>query len=333
MINYEWRTKASQQLGVELINWQQLGGGDFAQSWRATVKSCNTGVSAAVGGTQVSPAITADSGHVDSSELIGSSGLIAQDREAFLQVGHPVFIKTHASPPPRHFTTEAVGLGWMRDTGTLSIPAVLAVSDELHFLALQWIDEGHRTAASEISFGRQLAGLHTARCTSFGRLDQRCTGSLGIPNEPGSTWAGFYANQRLLPLARIAAQRNSLSATCIRNIERVAARLDEFGANDESPSLLHGDLWAGNRLMDNGANNWLIDPACHGGHREFDLAMMRLFGGYDEACFAAYAEAYPLAAGWQDRIQLHQLAPLIVHAIKFGHAYVGPTEEALSRYL
>ena len=95
---------------------------------------------------------------------------------------------------------------------------------------------------------------------------------------------------------------------------------------------MHGDLWAGNRLVDERGDSWLIDPAAHGGHREFDLAMMRLFGGFGDACFAAYAELHPLAAGWEDRVALHQIAPLVVHAIKFGGHYVGAAESAIARY-
>ncbi len=76
--------------------------------------------------------------------------------------------------------------------------------------------------------------------------------------------------------------------------------------------------------------NWLIDPATHGGHREFDLAMMRLFGGFGSDCFAAYEEVAPLADGWVDRVPLHQLAPLVVHSIKFGGPYVGATQQAVA---
>ena len=96
---------------------------------------------------------------------------------------------------------------------------------------------------------------------------------------------------------------------------------------------MHGDLWAGNRVIDQDGVSWLIDPAAHGNHREFDLAMMRLFGGYQQNCFAAYNEQFPLDDGWEDRIPLFQLAPLIVHAIKFGAHYASATDDAVSRYV
>jgi fructosamine-3-kinase len=113
----------------------------------------------------------------------------------------------------------------------------------------------------------------------------------------------------------------------------VADRLDAIFPTTEPPSRLHGDLWAGNRLVDGDGRSWLIDPAAHGGHREHDLAMMRLFGGFGPEVFEAYADAFPLEPGWEDRVALHQLAPLAVHAIKFGGGYVAATQAALRQYL
>jgi fructosamine-3-kinase len=140
----------------------------------------------------------------------------------------------------------------------------------------------------------------------------------------------FYATQRLLPLARLAGDAAALPPSTIRRLEAGADRLAELGGDAEPPSRLHGDLWAGNRLIDAGGRSWLIDPAAHGGHREFDLAMMRLFGGFGPDCFAAYAQEYPLNDGWEARVPLHQLAPLVVHAIKFGGGYVGGVDQALT---
>jgi fructosamine-3-kinase len=134
----------------------------------------------------------------------------------------------------------------------------------------------------------------------------------------------------LLPLARLAS--GVLSAATLAGLEAVASGLDRFGAADEPPARLHGDLWAGNRIVDRSGASWLIDPAAHGGHREFDLAMMRLFGGFGEECFAAYDEMHPLAAGWRERVALHQIAPLVVHAVKFGGGYVSAATQAIRTY-
>jgi fructosamine-3-kinase len=177
-----------------------------------------------------------------------------------------------------------------------------------------------------------VAQLHQAGAPCFGREDRRTTGSRGLPNEPCATWAEFYAANRLLPLARLARDAHALPSDAIAGLERLAGKLERFDAAGEPPSRLHGDLWAGNRLVDSEGRSWLIDPAAHGGHREFDLAMLRLFGGFGAECFAAYAEVHPLAPGWEDRVPLHQIAPLVVHTIKFGGHYVDAAADAIDRY-
>jgi fructosamine-3-kinase len=250
-----------------------------------------------------------------------------------LDDGRRAFAKTHPAAPPNFFTTEAVGLEWLRAPDVISVPAVLAVSDEPpNRLVLEWIDEGGRaTEQTEAVLGTALAALHAAGAPAFGREDRRTTGSRGLPNEPCATWPEFYRENRLLPLARLARDENALPTRAITQLEHVAGRLEGFDAA-EPPARLHGDLWAGNRLVDVRQRSWLIDPAAHGGHREFDLAMMRLFGGFSARCFSAYEEVSPLAPGWQDRVALHQIAPLVVHAIKFGGGYVAAAREAIAAY-
>lgn len=257
-------------------------------------------------------------------------GDVARSWRVDLADGRRVFAKSHPTAPPGFFTTEASGLRWLAEPDAVPVPAVLAVRDaQPNVLVLQWIEEGRGGAsgAGEARFGRALAALHRAGAPTFGREDRRTTGSRALPNEPCATWAEFYGTQRLLPLARLAA--GVLPPATIAALERLAGELDRFGAADEPPARLHGDLWAGNRLIDPSGDSWLIDPAAHGGHREFDLAMMRLFGGFGDECFAAYHDAHPLADGWLDRVALHQIAPLVVHAIKFGGGYVPAAERAI----
>jgi fructosamine-3-kinase len=244
-----------------------------------------------------------------------------------------VFAKTHASPPSGFFTTEATGLSWLRAAEAVRVPTVLAVSDDAPcHLVLEWIDVGAPRTSTERDLGACLARLHRAGAPAFGREDRRSTGSRGLPNEPCETWPEFYATNRLFPLARLAREARALGPSTIADLERLADRLEQFGTG-EPPARLHGDLWGGNRLVDAEGRSWLIDPAAHGGHREFDLAMMRLFGGFGSECFAAYAEAYPLEAGWESRVALHQIAPLVVHAIKFGGGYVGSATAAIAEYM
>ena len=261
-----------------------------------------------------------------------SGGDMADAYRVDLEDGRTVFAKTHRDPPPGFFSTEAAGLRWLDEPGVINVARVIGVADSApSCLVLEWIDEGRQPdREGEADFGRSLAALHQSGAESFGRSDGRTTGSLALPNDPCDTWAEFYAERRLRPLAQIAAERHALSNSTIANLLDVAERLDDFPGSDEPPARLHGDLWAGNRIIDAHGASWLIDPACHGGHREFDLAMMQLFGGFGDDCYRSYDEAYPLTPGWQARVPLHQLAPLVVHAIKFGGHYPGAVDRALA---
>jgi fructosamine-3-kinase len=265
-----------------------------------------------------------------SSRLGG--GDVAEASRVELVDGRTVFAKTHREPPPGFFLTEAAGLEWLAATGTVRVPTVLGVGDSPAFLVLEWIDEGTSRPGTEAELGRQLAAMHRAGAPCFGREDGRPTGSRSLPNDPAATWAEFYADRRLRPLARMAEATRALAPATIERLRGVADRLPELGGPPEPPARLHGDLWAGNRLVGRDGGSWLIDPAAHGGHREFDLAMMRLFGGFGAAVFDAYHEVHPLADGWSDRVALHQLAPLVVHAIKFGGGYVAAATAAVERY-
>jgi fructosamine-3-kinase len=274
--------------------------------------------------------------HVVSAAVV-RGGDVAQAYRLALDDGGTVFAKTHPAPPAGFFTTEATGLRWLAEPGVVRIPEVLAVSDGddggPSFLVLGWIELGHPRASTEAELGRALAALHQATPATFGREDRRTTGSRGLPNEPCESWAEFYATQRMAPLARLARDGSALPDAAVAGLERLDTdRLAAVGGPPESPARLHGDLWAGNRVVDVDGHSWLIDPAAHGGHREFDLAMMRLFGGFGADSFAAYEEAHPLADGWPERVALHQIAPLVVHAIKFGGGYVRSSVDAIARY-
>jgi len=285
---------------------------------------------------QLAAAITAATG----DRVVAMVTVHGGDTSAAFQVdlgsGGRLFAKTHASPPTNFFTTEATGLAWLRSSGEMAVPEVVAVSDgndgEPAFLALEWVEPGRRDGADDATFGAALARLHAFGAPCFGREDRRTTGSLALPNDPASSWPEFYSSRRLLPLARIARERRALPTSTIADLETLAGRLDRFDTS-EPPARLHGDLWAGNRIVDVGGTSWLIDPAAHGGHREFDLAMMSLFGGFGAEAFDAYSLETPLVDGWRERTRLHQIAPLVVHAIKFGGGYVDAAAAAVRQYV
>jgi len=199
--------------------------------------------------------------------------------------GRIVFAKTHRKPRLGFFTTEATGLRWLREPAVLPVPEVLAASDgdvgSPPRLVLEWIEQADRVSpAGDVEFGWALARLHRAGSPSFGREDRRTTRSLALPNEPCETWIEFYGERRLQVLLSVARERGALPEPTLAKLRHRIERLGAIGGPVEPPARLHGDLWAGNRLVDCTGRSWLIDPACHGGHREHDLAMMRLFGGF-----------------------------------------------------
>ena len=204
-------------------------------------------------------------------------------------------------------------------------PAVLAVDDA--FLALEWIDGGRLDAAGEEALGRELAELHRAGAPAFGAPPPGAPfaglrlGAVELAPATGDHWAAFYAEHRLAPLLRMAADRGALPGGGVAAVQRVIERADELAGPPEPPARLHGDLWQGNVMA--GADGFarLIDPAAYGGSREIDFAMLRFFGTPAPRMLAAYEEAYPLAPGHEARVAFHQLLPRLVHAILFGGSY------------
>ena len=253
-------------------------------------------------------------------------GCINEGWRVELEDGTALFVKTRAQVAPGEYAAEADGLRWLADPGAVRVPAVHAVADDM--LALEWIDEGSMDAAGAEAFGRGLAGLHMAGADAFGWHAPIRFGRLEISNEPMADWPSFYAERRLRPLARQAFDEGSLSRSGLDAVEAVSERIDDLAGPAEPPARLHGDLWGGNVLAGADGRAVLIDPAAHGGHREVDLAMLRLFGSPGARVFDAYHEAAPLADGHEARVPLWQLFPLLVHAVLFGGSYGSSAERA-----
>ena len=251
---------------------------------------------------------------------------------ATLADGSRVFVKASADPAAAgSFAAEAAGLRWLAEARALAVPDVLVTGPA--FLVLRWIDAGPPTPAADEALGRGLAALHASGAPSFGGpADRLRIGPLTLPNEAASDWPAFYAARRLEPLARLAHDRGALPPEASRLLDRLLARLPDLAGPNEPPARVHGDLWSGNVLVDRSEQPWLIDPAAHGGHRELDLAMLRLFGGPSARCFAAYEEQTPLAPGAPDRVALWQLAPLLLHAALFGPSWGARATSVLRRY-
>jgi fructosamine-3-kinase len=270
--------------------------------------------------------------------VIGSrplgGGDINDAYEVELGDGRRLFVKTNERAPRAMFPAEARGLAWLAEARALRIPEVVAASaeegDGPPFLALELVRAGRPARDFDERLGRGLAALHRFGAPGFGLDHDNFVGRLPQSNAavPGG-WAAFYRARRLEPQLRRAVEGGRAPARMRRGFDRLFAALPELCGPAEPPARLHGDLWGGNLLCDDAGAPCLIDPAVYGGHREIDLAMMRLFGGFGERVFAAYDEAFPLADGHEDRVVLYQLFPLMVHLNLFGGGYGSSVEAAL----
>jgi fructosamine-3-kinase len=239
------------------------------------------------------------------------------------------FTKSRPGAPAGFFAVEAAGLAWLRGAGGPVVPDVVEVGRE-HIVLARVTEVGPTVRAAE-QLGRGLARMHRAGAPHHGAPPAGWSAdgfiaTLPLPHQVedhGLGWAEFYAAHRVMPFLRLARDHGAVDAHGAAAVERVCARLTTgvVPVPTAEPARLHGDLWAGNVLWS--ANGpVLVDPAAHGGHRETDLAMLALFGlPHLDRVLSAYDEAWPLDDGWRDRVVLHQLHPLLVHAALFGGGY------------
>lgn len=228
------------------------------------------------------------------------------------------------------FSAEYDGLRLLAGAGGLEVPEPLLSggTGSLGFLVTRFLPRAAPLGDFWEIFAEGLAAQHRRRAPHFGLDDDNFIGLLAQENTPAASWPEFYARRRLAPLVRRCRDEGRFSPGEVRAAERLFDRLDGIFPN-EPPALLHGDLWGGNYLSGPGGRPWIFDPAVYYGSREMDLAMARLFGGFDRKFFWHYEACYPLEPGWQERIPLCQLYPLLVHAVLFGGGYVRQAADVL----
>lgn len=255
-----------------------------------------------------------------------------------LDDGTRAFRKTLANAPEGFFAFEAAGLQMLGKLGA-RVPEVYEVTEEHLVIELVEAKGASKVDSPEYVFGQELAQLHlagrqaAAPGQTFGSLDglsQWFLGGAKIDLRPTTTLYESLVTNRIVPLTHQAVNAGALDASALELVEQISER--HLGPV-EPPTVVHGDLWAGNRMIDASGASWLIDPSCHWGHREQDIAMMQLFGGFGPAVLDGYEETFPLADGWRERVPVFQLVPLLVHVLLFGGGYADATMHALKQTL
>ena len=274
-----------------------------------------------------------------------SGGCIADAAIAIFEDGSKVFIKSAgklAHAAPEMFQREAEGLLALAVAGALRVPEVLAISEEA--LVLELIRQAPKKRGFAEAFGQGLAKLHDYRAKTCGFPQDNFIGSTRQLNAPlhsswdkagkddGSTWPEFFIERRLRFQARLAAS-SGYGHEFEQLLDRAELRIVELLSSAiEVSSILHGDLWGGNYIVDDRGEACLIDPAVYYGHREADLAMTRLFGGFEPSFYEAYVEASPLAPGHEDRLPIYQLYHVLNHLNLFGGGYFEQARRIMLRY-
>ena len=268
-----------------------------------------------------------------SSVSVLSGGDINQARRLETTAG-PVFLKMNTAPQaPEMFATEAKGLEVLARNEFLRIPRVLGVgkSKPYAFLLLEFIASATPMQGFWQNFGQGLAGLHTIRQDQYGLAYDNFIGTLPQKNRAHHSWITFYREERLRPQLRMARDAGRMTAPDSARFEKLFDRLPLL-LPEEAPSLIHGDLWSGNYMIDEQGLPVLIDPAVSFSNREADLAMTRLFGGFAPAFYEAYDATFPLTNGWETRMELYQLYYLMVHVNLFGGSYVDSVRRILDAF-
>jgi protein-ribulosamine 3-kinase len=240
---------------------------------------------------------------------------------------------------PGMFEKEASGLTALQELttfeklSTLAVPAVIkhGITDRQQYLLLEWIEPGKPKSNFWENFGTALAAMHQQPQPYFGWTEDNYIGSLSQCNDKHHSWYSFYAVCRIMPLVKSLHDAGAFTQRDVAQAESFCKKTDQLFP-EEPPALLHGDLWSGNFMTTSHGDAAIYDPAVYYGHREMDIGMTKLFGGFDEQFYHAYNEVYPLEKGWLQRLPLTQLYPLLVHAVLFGGHYVSKAREIIKQF-
>lgn len=250
--------------------------------------------------------------------------------------GGTYFLKWGRGAVADTLPAEAEGLRALRATGSgLVVPEPLAWAAEAPprpgYLLMTWIETGRVTAATWHRLGEGLVQLHHTTAGRYGFDGANYIGRTPQENGWCNTWPTFFRTRRLEPQVDRARRAGRWDAAWDRDLDALYGRLDDLLPADPPASLVHGDLWSGNMLATATGEAAIIDPAVYFGHREVDLAMTELFGGFADGFYDAYRAAWPLAPGYGERRTCYNLYHLLNHLNLFGRSYAGQVGRALRR--
>ncbi|MFV0606932.1 MAG: fructosamine kinase family protein [Niabella sp.] len=244
------------------------------------------------------------------------------------------FLKINeANQFPLLFQKEANGLNILKTQSLFAIPNVIkhGVSGNRQYLVLDWIEKAVPARDFWQQFGHKLAAMHQIEQPYFGFNEDNYIGSLTQINTIHQNWESFFTECRLMPAVKKLSDAGIFSLQDVRSTEYFGRQLQNIFPK-EKPALLHGDLWGGNYMAGTDGYPVIFDPAVYFGHREMDIGMSLLFGGFSSNVYKYYNEVYPLEKNWQQRISFTQLYPLLVHAILFGGHYVHSARNILKKF-
>lgn len=231
------------------------------------------------------------------------------------------------------FKAETANLNLIRNSRTLNVPGVITTFnfEDVDFLVLEYIESGspHYEFWRDLGYG--LAHLHKNQAENFGLNYDNYIGILPQVNTESSSWSDFFINNRLDPMLKLAVDKGKADVFLIEKFESLYKKIPEIFPV-EKPSLLHGDLWSGNVMGNEDGDPVVYDPATYYGHREMDIAMSKLFGGFDPEFYDAYNEIYPMHNNWEHRMQVYNLYPLLVHVNLFVGSYIQSIKNIVNRY-
>ena len=243
------------------------------------------------------------------------------------------FIKwNNAKAFPKMFELEARSLNEIAATQCIRIPKVILTEEigNISFLLLEYIEPGQAKSDFWESFANSLAQLHQNSQKHFGLSYGNYIGSLRQSNSQHDKWTTFFVHERLMPHVKLAEAKGYMDLKLLKSFELLYTKLGDYFP-EEPPSLLHGDLWSGNFMVDNRGDACIYDPALYYGHRMVDIAMTKMFGGFPQEFYHYYHECFPMNENWQKQIAICNLYPNLVHLNLFGIGYMSEIKYLIAK--